>query len=212
MSGLRVELAIDSPTGCPVAQASSGSAGAAMDATWSSDGRRTTEQFELAAPMAEAPDGVEAVFEHEDGVVYEFERSTEGCACERIEAAGLPIADVRAEDGQLRVTLHVDDEVDLVDVLDGVREVASDVSVRSIARSVPEDGRRSDLVLVDRGRLTERQFEVLETARTMGYYEYPRGANASEVADALDICASTLSEHLAAAQTKLLDGVFGDQP
>jgi predicted DNA binding protein len=66
-------------------------------------------------------------------------------------------------------------------------------------------------VSVDRGKLTDRQLEVLETAHGMGYYQYPRGANASEVAEALDICPSTLAEHLAAAQTKLLDDVLADR-
>lgn len=65
---------------------------------------------------------------------------------------------------------------------------------------------------VDRDKLTDRQLEVIETAYDMGYYEYPRGANASEVAEALDICPSTLAEHLAAAQTKLLEDVLpGDE-
>ena len=60
------------------------------------------------------------------------------------------------------------------------------------------------LVPVDVGRLTDRQREVLETAYGMGYFEYPRGANASEVAGELGIEPSTLAEHLAAAQSKLL--------
>jgi len=69
---------------------------------------------------------------------------------------------------------------------------------------------RETAVPVDLEKLTDRQREVLETAYEMGYYQYPRGANASEVADALDICPSTLAEHLAAAQTKLLDDVLAD--
>ncbi|GAB3684603.1 hypothetical protein GCM10028857_13820 [Salinarchaeum chitinilyticum] len=66
------------------------------------------------------------------------------------------------------------------------------------------------IVEVDVDQLTDRQLEVLETAHDMGYYQYPRGANASEVAEALDICPSTLAEHLAAAQSKLLADVLGD--
>lgn len=227
MADLRVELAIDSPTGCPVVEAAERTAAPARGATWSEADGRTVEQFELAVPDADLPDdfgaptpssareqagaatAVDTVFEHDDGTVLEFERDDEHCACERIEAAGLPIADVRAEDDTLLVTLHLDDEVEFGGVLERVREVAEAVSVRSISRSAPEDDGESDLVLVDRGRLTDRQREVLLTARAMGYYQYPRGANASEVADALDICPSTLSEHLAAAQSKLLDETFG---
>jgi hypothetical protein len=42
----------------------------------------------------------------------------------------------------------------------------------------------------------------------MGYFEHPRTANAGEVADELDISRSTFAEHLAAAQSKLLDAVL----
>ncbi|WP_455429089.1 helix-turn-helix domain-containing protein [Haloarcula regularis] len=62
-------------------------------------------------------------------------------------------------------------------------------------------------MLVDRGQLTDRQREVLETAVEMGYFEYPKGANAGEVAEALDITVSTFAEHLAAAETKLLGSI-----
>ena len=53
--------------------------------------------------------------------------------------------------------------------------------------------------------LTDPQREALRTAYEMGYFEYPRDANASEVAAALDIQRSTFTEHLNAAQSKLLD-------
>jgi predicted DNA binding protein len=49
---------------------------------------------------------------------------------------------------------------------------------------------------------------VLETAHEMGYFERPRRANGTEVAAALDIDPSTFSEHLAAAQRKLLRDVL----
>jgi predicted DNA binding protein len=45
---------------------------------------------------------------------------------------------------------------------------------------------------------------VLGTAYEMGYFEYPREANATAVAEELDIGLSALAEHLAAAQGKLL--------
>jgi predicted DNA binding protein len=67
--------------------------------------------------------------------------------------------------------------------------------------STPEE---SDLVTVDRSELTERQREVLTTAYEAGYFDHPKGANAGEVAESLGIDRSTFSEHIAAAQRKLL--------
>jgi hypothetical protein len=75
--------------------------------------------------------------------------------------------------------------------------------------SADGDGER-DLVPVDRGRLTERQAEVLSTAYEMGYFEYPRDSNATEVAAELGIRPSTFTEHLSAAQSKLLEDLVGE--
>ena len=63
-------------------------------------------------------------------------------------------------------------------------------------------------MFVDRGRLTDRQREVLQTAYDMGYFDHPKRANASEVAAALDISPSTFTEHLAVAQQKILEAIL----
>ena len=68
---------------------------------------------------------------------------------------------------------------------------------------------RSDPVVVDRGRLTERQREVVRTAQRLGYFEHPRGASATEVADAIGIARATFSEHLAAAQRRVFEDLVG---
>ena len=57
------------------------------------------------------------------------------------------------------------------------------------------------------GALTDRQREVLTVAHEMGYFEHPRDANAEAVAADLDITPSTFAEHLAAAQSKLVDSI-----
>lgn len=49
---------------------------------------------------------------------------------------------------------------------------------------------------------------MVATAYRMGYFDYPRRSNASEVAASLDIAPSTFTEHLTAAQSKLLDAVL----
>lgn len=97
------------------------------------------------------------------------------------------------------------------DVFEGEPDEADGSASTEPSAADPTTESADSTVSVDRGKLTDRQLEVLETAHAMGYYQYPRGANASEVAEALDICPSTLAEHLAAAQTKLLDDVLADR-
>ncbi|GAB3326343.1 hypothetical protein GCM10027355_29470 [Haloplanus salinarum] len=51
---------------------------------------------------------------------------------------------------------------------------------------------------------------MVETAHEKGYVEYPRGTNAAEVAAEPNVHPSTLAEHLAAAQAKLLDQLLAE--
>lgn len=59
-----------------------------------------------------------------------------------------------------------------------------------------------------RGQLTADQVEVLRTAYEMGHFAVPQQATSEEVAAALDIGRSTLSERLRRAQNGLLRSLF----
>jgi PAS domain S-box-containing protein len=56
-----------------------------------------------------------------------------------------------------------------------------------------------------RERLTERQYEALETAFAAGYFEWPRESSGEEVAARLDITQPTLNKHLRLAERALVD-------
>jgi len=58
--------------------------------------------------------------------------------------------------------------------------------------------------------LTNRQQEVLQTAFGMGYYEWPRDCTGQDVADELGITSATFSEHVFAAERKILAFLFGN--
>jgi hypothetical protein len=54
------------------------------------------------------------------------------------------------------------------------------------------------------GELTERQYETVATALSLGYYDTPRAATHDDVAAALDCAPSTVSEHLQKAEAALV--------
>ncbi|WP_247728823.1 helix-turn-helix domain-containing protein [Halovivax limisalsi] len=138
---------------------------------------------------------------------YRFTRSwSDDCVCEVVEGAGNPVNSLRAVDGALHVGVTGPDLDSLSETITDLKARFDGVSLRELTRHAESD--ESDLVLVDRARLTARQQEVLETAHELGYFEYPKGANAGEVADALGISGSTFAEHLGAAQSKLLDAIL----
>lgn len=59
------------------------------------------------------------------------------------------------------------------------------------------------------GRLTGRQFEALETARQLGYYDVPRTAPLAAVAEELDCSESAASTLLRVAEAELADAALG---
>ncbi len=60
-------------------------------------------------------------------------------------------------------------------------------------------------------KLTEKQQSVLRAAFHAGYFEWPRGSTAEELADSMDISSPTLHNHLRRAQQKLLSVAFDEE-
>lgn len=58
------------------------------------------------------------------------------------------------------------------------------------------------------GRLTQRQFEAIEVARELGYYEVPRETSLAAVAEALECSQSAASALLRKGERALVDAVF----
>ena len=215
MGGIRVELAVESPSDCPIARASApdGTATSVTKSIPADSDEPVTEEFVLDSDLEASPEGQSAslreVFAYGDERVYRVERPQHRtCFCACIEQFGCPVREVHARDGRLTVSFHAPDEETLREVASKLDDRWPDVSIRRLLRS-DEGTSGSDLVLVDRSELTDRQREVLETAHEMGYFEHPKRANATEVAAALDLHPSTVAEHLAAAQGKLLDSILG---
>ena len=212
MVGIRAEIRVDPDGTCPVVEASTdldSPSYSVARSTIASDPKRVTEEFLLeSGDVPEASVELTEVFNYGSKRMYRLARERgRGCPCESVEIYDCPIVDLHARDGLLYLVFHAVDMENLQRVIMTLRDRYSDVDVRRLLRS-HTDAPDSDLVFLDRGRLTERQREVLETAHEMGYFEHPKGANAGEVAAALGITSSTFSEHLAAAQSKLMDSIL----
>ncbi|WP_281196035.1 helix-turn-helix domain-containing protein [Halorubrum sp. F4] len=162
----------------------------------------------LADADLDVPEGVETVFDYGRKAAYRFEVP---CADESpfsvLDRHGVPATETVVRDGRLLVTFHAADLPTLRTVLEELQESCADMQVLRLLQSssTPEE---SDLVTFDRSELTERQREVLSAAYDAGYFDHPKGANAGEVAADLGIDRSTFSEHVAAAQRKILATVL----
>ncbi|QSW97881.1 helix-turn-helix domain-containing protein [Haloterrigena alkaliphila] len=214
-SGIRAEVKIEDPAGCVVTAASAAASGRVHSVSKSTNPdapERVTEEFLLEAE--EYPDAFDVdpepsrVFSYGSGEVYRFTRELgQGCPCECVERHDSPVTDVRTRGSSLYLTFHAPDMEGLQAIIGDLMERCSTLDVQRLLQS-QQDHDEGTLVFVDRSTLTARQLEVLETAHRMGYFEHPKRANAGEVAAELEISATTLTEHLAAAQTKLLDAIL----
>lgn len=226
--GVRATLAVHAPAECPVAALSAVDAAESADpetppvrdVTWTrGTGGRVVEEIRVAEAVATADSEtfaeVDPVMTVGDERVYQFTRDSpetggedvDACVCEVVERLDCPIADVRAVGGTLVLTLHLADVERLREIVAELDALGERVEIRCLVRSVtetPPDGGPAATV-VDGGRLTPRQREVLRVAYEHGYFEYRGGANASEIAAELGIADSTFAEHLTNAQAKLVD-------
>lgn len=214
MSGLSATVVLRDPESCPVARATSATGESVEAVSRSSPSSPETPRIEEFAIDGEASledddVGVELsrISANEHGEVYRFTRELDGfCACEVVEEEGTPVSSIRADEGALYLTVRAADVETLSDIVGALRERFDGVQLQQLLRTGERE--TADLAFVDRSRLTDRQREVLETAHEMGYFEYPKRANAGDVAEAIGISRSTFSEHLGAAQTKLLDAIL----
>jgi predicted DNA binding protein len=216
-SGIRAEVTVDADGTCPISRTATAadSETVSISRSVSPTGGTVSEEFMLEDPPtddsdvdATEPADLSTVFSYGSRTVYRFERELgHGCPCECVEQFDCPVVDIHTRDGQLYLVFHASDMQTLRDVIANLRDQFSGVDIRRLLRE-QGDGSEGDLVFVDRGALTARQREVLETAHRMGYFNHPRDANATEVAAALDISPATFAEHLALAQSKLLDTIL----
>ena len=208
-SGIRAEVSLPASAPSPFAGVVDGSSPIYSVARCAPDLDAQVVVLEFIADAdLPLPDAVDVVFDYGDKAAYRFEAPcTDDSPFAVLDRHGVPISEMTIRDGRLLVTFHASDLPTLRSVLDAFQEPCPDMQVLRLLQSssTPEE---SDLVTVDRSDLTERQREVLTAAYEAGYFEHPKGANAGEVAASLGIDRSTFSEHVAAAQRKLLSSLL----
>ena len=204
-AGVRVDVVVRDPTPAPVAAALPPGA-TAEDVDRVRVGDAVVSQF-----RADRAVGAELVFDGGDELVYRCRcRTSEQLPSDAVESLGYPVSTVtvRTPPDRVRLRLSLPAPDPLGDVIDALEATGGSVRLERLTGSGEADT-RSDPVVVDRGRLTERQREVVRTAQRLGYFEHPRGASATEVADAIGIARATFSEHLAAAQRRVFEDLVG---
>lgn len=213
--GIRATIEFSSSVPCEIAAASR-ETDSIIDGIWTSvataDSRPSVSEFLVEADEPPALDSAAHVLTLGGQHLFRYrhgERPT--CPCERLGRTGCAVQRYVAEYGSLRLVFNAANFDELQAAVVDLQDRFPDLDVRRLIRS-PDPERTLDAVFVDRGRLTDRQREVLRTAYRMGYFERPREANATDVAAELGIDQSTFNEHLVSAQRKILGDLFEEGP
>ncbi|MFW5917709.1 MAG: bacterio-opsin activator domain-containing protein [Halorubrum sp.] len=163
------------------------------------------------ARHAESYETVETALlsEYDDGGLFEFIVSGD-CPAYRLAELGALPKTVEGVDGRGRIVAEVPLRHDPAAVTEGFLEEYPDFDLiakrtRETHTSMATPSTFQQPIL---DGLTDRQREVLRTAFEMGYYEWPRDCTGRDVADELDIAPATFSEHVFAAERKILTFVF----
>ncbi|NHN61601.1 MULTISPECIES: helix-turn-helix domain-containing protein [Halorussus] len=202
------ELKIREPNRCQVAATSESDARVSRVSRTviPNENGRITEELEVERSP---DDEVSAAPVDRENGVFRLRRPVgQGCPCELVERQECPVRTIHADDGELFLTFYAE-EIGLVRrAVADLKECCEGVHLQRLYEA--DEGASRDLVYVDRDRFTDRQLEALRTAHEMGYFSYPKEANAGEVADALGIASTTFTEHLSNAQSKLLEHLLGE--
>jgi len=208
-SGIRATVSFGGPANCPVARFA-GETGAVIDQVSTSVTRQGSPDCITEFLGPERPvDGTDVwpVFSYGGKVLYRVNHEEGACPCQLVGEYGCPVHRYLAQEGELTLVFHAGDFGTLQELIENLRGRYPSLDVQQLLQP-PLSGTPEERVFVNRGTLTDRQHEVLQTAYEMGYFERPKGANATEVASELGISQSTFTEHLMAAHRKLLGDIL----
>lgn len=129
---------------------------------------------------------------------------------DRLVDYGVTVERFRVESDTAEITVDIPPSGDvrqLIEALDNHYDRVDLVSRREKSSGENANGSFPDTV---GDRLTDRQYEVVQTAYLSGYFEWPRASTGEEVAETLDITQPTFNRHLRTVEQTLFSVFFGD--
>lgn len=124
-----------------------------------------------------------------------------------VTSVGASVSGVSLDDTGVRLTIEAPADSDVRDIVDHVQteyDGADLVSTREYDRDATTIGYPDGLL----DELTDKQRKSVQAAYRAGYFDWPRGSTAEEVADSLNIAPPTLHGHLRKAQRAILSSLL----
>lgn len=119
---------------------------------------------------------------------------------------GGTVADFTVESRQAMLTCELAPDTDLRAIHDKLHDQFG-IELRSKRERVPTADSTAAPQLLDQ-QLTERQRDVIRSAYHAGYFEWPRGSTAEDLAESMGVSSPTLHNHLRRAQQNILEQIL----
>lgn len=128
---------------------------------------------------------------------------------ELLASHGARFEETVVDDGAATLSVRVSDDAKLATLRETLETEYDDVTVSTVwtGRDASAAGAAGD-PLAD---LTARQRDVLRHAFAVGYFERPRGASATDLADHFDVARATVTQHLRTAQRKVFSHLLSGE-
>jgi predicted DNA binding protein len=133
---------------------------------------------------------------------------TEPTLASRILEHQAVIRSLTVTDTEATVVVDLPAPTEIREFLDRLRQTYSEIEL--VSRQTRDRPIKTNQELRDAigERLTERQWEIIETAYRSGFFESPREQTGKQISAALDISQSTFTHHLREAERRLCELVF----
>jgi len=123
---------------------------------------------------------------------------------------GGSVSGIHAEGGQARLVAEFAPNADIRGLVESLEGQFGSVELRSKREVTPTEQTPTGFRESVEQRLTGKQESVLRAAYHAGYFEWPRGSTAEELAESMEVSSPTLHNHLRRAQQKVLSTLFAE--
>ncbi|SFR66746.1 bacterio-opsin activator domain-containing protein [Halogeometricum limi] len=167
------------------------------------------EEALAVAASIDNVDDCRVVNEYDDEFLLEL--TAEKTIIETLMRVGAAVPSMVAEDGTARITVETSPKADVRSITETLRGQFPDaqlVTKREVSRQVRTAAELREGL---KDTLTDKQLLAIETAHVAGFYNWPRGTSAKELAASLGVSAPTLHQHLRKAEQKLVEAFFAER-
>ncbi|OVE83280.1 hypothetical protein B2G88_16690 [Natronolimnobius baerhuensis] len=134
--------------------------------------------------------------------LYVEQQTPNTCVCSVLDAFDCVYSIDAVEHGNLVVTVTLEDRHQLSALIERLTDSGASVTLRHLTTF--SDDSTTTTTELETSTITAKQWEAIELAVELDYYEQPRGVTLAELADRLEISVSAVSQRLTAVESTVI--------